>query len=56
MIIFAIAGQQLFSGALKNRCIELETGIVTNILCIHDNICSDGYICGKGIGNPNFSI
>jgi energy-coupling factor transporter transmembrane protein EcfT len=34
IMIFAIAGQQLFSGCLKNRCIELSTGIVSDILCV----------------------
>ena len=29
MVVFAIAGSQLFSGVLKNRCIELATGNVT---------------------------
>jgi uncharacterized membrane protein len=32
--ILSIAGQQLFSGCLKNRCIELSTGILTDSLCI----------------------
>mmetsp|Transcript_22888 Transcript_22888/g.22176 ORF Transcript_22888/g.22176 Transcript_22888/m.22176 type:complete len:193 (+) Transcript_22888:521-1099(+) len=34
-IIFAIGGVQLFQGILKNRCVEIETGIVAtdNDLC-----------------------
>jgi hypothetical protein len=33
MIIFAIAGLQLFSGVLKNRCIEEATGILSDTYC-----------------------
>lgn len=29
IIIFGIAGTQLFSGTLKSRCMEIATGIVT---------------------------
>lgn len=25
-------------------------------MCIHGNVCSDGFVCGKGIASPNFSI
>lgn len=33
IIVFSIAGTQLFSGVLKNRCIELATGTVTDTMC-----------------------
>lgn len=50
-IIMAIGGGQLFSGSLKNRCIELETGFQladeSSSYCGGANICPDGYICGK---------
>jgi hypothetical protein len=57
IIVFAIAGTQLFSGVLKNRCLDLATGNLSNIMCVNGNICSDGTsICAKGLTNPNFSI
>lgn len=56
MVVFSIAGTQLFSGILKNRCIELATGHVTDLMCVNGNVCSDGFVCGRGINNPNFSI
>ena len=55
MVVFAIAGTQLFSGLLKNRCIELATGTVTETLCMTGS-CAVGYECGKSIASPNFSI
>ncbi|EGR31607.1 hypothetical protein IMG5_106200 [Ichthyophthirius multifiliis] len=63
-IIFAIGGLQLFSGILKKRCIEKETGIELYInenlnfsFCAHSNDCvkydnTKEYICGKLISNP----
>jgi hypothetical protein len=39
MIVFSIAGTQLFSGLLKNRCIELETGTLTETLCMNNDAC-----------------
>jgi hypothetical protein len=56
IIVFSIAGTQLFSGVLKNRCIEVATGTISDIICVHSNFCSEGVICGKGIDSPNFSI
>lgn len=35
MLVFSIAGTQLFSGVLKNRCMELSTGSLSDILCIN---------------------
>jgi hypothetical protein len=62
MIIFAIAGLQLFSGVLKNRCIEEATGILSDTYCqagAGDNCASlfaVGYSCARGIASTNFSI
>lgn len=57
IIVFSIAGTQLFSGVLKNRCVELATGTVTDIMCTSGgSICSEGFLCGRGISSPNFSI
>ena len=41
--IFAIAGLQLFSGVLKKRCVDIETGVPDP----SDNLCG-----GEGICNP----
>lgn len=57
MMIFAIAGLQLFGGVLKNRCMDVSTGILTEVYCTTD--CSSagvGYECVRGIASPNFSI
>lgn len=62
IIVFAIAGTQLFGGDLKNRCIYLPTGNVTEVYCqatSSPNSCTPlggDYACGRGISSPNFSI
>jgi len=33
MLVFSIAGTQLFSGLLQNRCMQLTTGILSNTMC-----------------------
>eukprot|EP00347_Sterkiella_histriomuscorum_P015163 403358079 len=67
-IIFAIAGVQLFSGYLKYRCVDVETGIPNYDLFCGSQICpkthfySDGsydpegskYFCGQTNRNPNY--
>ena len=54
-IIFAIAGLQLFSGVLKRRCINEETGMphMDDEFC-GQKACPPGYFCGKTNTNPNF--
>ncbi|CAI2366067.1 unnamed protein product [Moneuplotes crassus] len=56
-LIFAIAGLQLWSGVLKKRCIEIETGKVhlDNLICGAKK-CPSGYFCGKTNTNPNLGI
>lgn len=56
-LIFAIAGLALFSGLLKKRCFEVETGIPheSDELC-GDLGCPTNYICGKMSANPNFGV
>lgn len=56
IVVFSIAGTQLFTGVLKNRCIQVATGNVTKQMCIHSSVCYEGAVCGRGIGSPNFSI
>lgn len=43
-LIFAIAGVQLFSGLLKNRCFNVETGrVLDDTLCGGSTSCDPGY-------------
>lgn len=49
MIVFSIAGSQLFSGLLQNRCMDLSTGDLTDIMCSTGSTCDNGYVCAKGI-------
>lgn len=53
--IFAIAGLQLFSGYLKRRCVNIETGVPhpSDDFCGFTD-CEPGYFCGKRNENPNF--
>ena len=54
-IIFAIAGVQLFSGMLKKRCVNIETGIVDPKIEFCGTVeCPPGFFCGKTNMNPNF--
>ena len=61
-IIFAIAGLQLFSGAMKRRCFLKNHGIEKILqnsklsFCIDNTYCGDNYICGKLIANPNYGL
>jgi hypothetical protein len=54
-LIFAICGLNLFSGMLKNRCVNIDTGIMhpDDILCGIVE-CPDLNFCGKRNENPNF--
>jgi len=49
--LYAIAGTQMFSGLLKNRCFDPLTGIASDSIC---GICDSGYLCWKGMQNPEF--
>lgn len=57
-LVFAIAGQQLFSGALKRRCFDVTTGIINaNSLCEVDSDCNNArLVCGKGMDSPMYDI
>jgi len=54
-VIFAICGVNLFSGMLKKRCINIETGIKHHgdLLCGVEE-CPPMHFCGKRNENPNF--
>lgn len=56
IFVFAIAGMQLFSGTLKNVCMDSLTGALTTTLCTSTDNCQLGQLCVKGISSPNFSI
>lgn len=54
-LVFAIAGCQLFTGALKNRCFFEETGVIDTDytpFCGGGNSCRPGYYCAKSNENP----
>jgi hypothetical protein len=52
-VVFSIAGTQLLSGLLKQRCILIENGVtldddpVEPMLCGGRQGCPEGYYCGK---------
>lgn len=54
-MIFAIAGCQLFTGALKNRCFNEDTGIIDPDIpfCGGGQGCRPTYYCGKSNENPS---
>ena len=56
-MVYAIAGLQLFAGVLKNRCMQLETGLQPNIDELCGNYqCLSGMICIKGFENISNGI
>ena len=67
LLIFAIAGLQLFSGLLKKRCFYRVSGLIyspdpslqdptiTGMMCGYEN-CPGDCECGKIIANPNFGV
>ena len=58
-LIFAIGGVNLFSGLMKQRCVNYETGIEYDVpfyFCGGEQACPDGYFCGKMNKNPNYGV
>ena len=58
-LIFAIGGVNLFSGMLKQRCVSFETGReyeVEDYYCGGEQVCPEGFFCGKKNVNPNFEV
>lgn len=54
--IFSIAGLQLFSGVLKQRCFNLESGMkYKDKLCGYEH-CEPDEICGKMIASPKWGV
>lgn len=55
--VFAIAGSQLFTGVLKQRCVSIQYGTPhpDDFLCGESGAqCPGGYFCGKTNENPNY--
>jgi hypothetical protein len=61
-LIFAIAGLQLFSGFLLNKCFSMETGKTyytgdgNPVLCGGIIDCPANFTCAKSLENPDFNI
>jgi hypothetical protein len=60
-LFYAIAGLQIFSGILKQRCFQTTTGLLYNDPNISDYVCGDlecplEYSCGKILDNPYLGI
>lgn len=55
-LVFSIAGSQLLSGVLKQRCFSVQTGqeIGEDNLCSYHSDCGGGQFCGKSNTNPNY--
>eukprot|EP01022_Parablepharisma_sp_SALTPOND_P016346 TRINITY_DN2382_c0_g1_i1.p1 TRINITY_DN2382_c0_g1~~TRINITY_DN2382_c0_g1_i1.p1 ORF type:complete len:1853 (+),score=104.69 TRINITY_DN2382_c0_g1_i1:61-5559(+) len=56
LIIFSIAGLQLWHGVLTKRCMELSTGTVDIKQVCGYLDCPKGYICVNYIENPNYGV
>ena len=60
-LVFAIGGLNLFMGQLKQRCVDIETGVTfvdeegEEVVCGSSG-CPAGYFCGKQTLNPNFDV
>ena len=64
LCFFGISALQLFSGVLKKRCFEQQTGLILQqsfdtsyigVLCGYD-ACPDDSVCGKLIANPSYNV
>lgn len=57
-LISGIGTLQMFMGALKQRCVDIETGDVTGASDDSDicgsRVCETNHACAKGLNNPNF--
>lgn len=54
ILIFAIAGLQLWSGTLSSQCLHIDTGVYYDSTpCGLDN-CVTNYVCVNSLDNPNY--
>ena len=56
--VFAIAGLNLFNGALQNRCVDVATGELNpdKEFCTEGSSCPNGYTCKDGFENPDWGV
>ncbi len=55
-LLFAITGLQLWMGVLRNRCVEINTGIVMEYRLCGNLECPGQSECGKYLENPNYGV
>lgn len=55
LMVFAIAGLQLWHGILRNHCIDISTGVDTGVVC-GDLSCPDDTECGNTLNNPDYGV
>jgi len=57
-LISGIGALQMFMGALKQRCVNIDTGEVAGAWDDSDicgsRACGENQVCAKGLNNPNF--
>ena len=54
ILIFAIAGLQLWSGTLNQACISTATGIGLNTIPCGVENCPENYVCAESLDNPKY--
>lgn len=52
-LILAVAGVQIFMSLWSQRCMELETGLVSSSFCGSEK-CELGFVCVDSLDNPNY--
>ena len=55
LLIFAIAGVQLWSGSFRYQCLDLSTGKASGTVCGNYE-CSMGQSCAYTLDNPNYGV
>jgi hypothetical protein len=53
ILLFAVAGLQMWMGILRYRCMDEQTGQITDGICGYQT-CPVGQVCVEGLDNPNF--
>lgn len=54
-LFYAIAGVHLFSGLLKQQCLEPATGVLQEDLLCGNLDCPGSMVCSRGLTNPQFN-
>lgn len=55
LLIFAIAGVQLWAGLFRYQCMDVESGVYNGHVCGNYN-CEFGRECVYSLDNPNFGV